>query len=194
MSRFRALAQGNAGTSLVELLVAIILAGVLGSVVLSASILTHKDLRIADDETRGQEDVSVAVERLSRDLRQARGAVCDGAASDPNCAVHLQLWIDSNSNYKQDADEVVTWRLQASAGDPGHYNMIRTVNGTSTTMARTIVQNVAFAYDVPPGAGQPGPGVVATKQVTVSIFYDAVVGRGTSTRQATFTTLLRNVA
>ena len=194
MTSLRGRARGDAGMTLVEMLVAIVIAGVVGGVVLSATILTYKNLRVTDDETRGQEDVGVVVDRLSRDLRQSRGAVCDGAASDPTCATHLQLWIDTNSNYKQDADEVVTWKLQANAGDPGHYNMIRTVNGTSATVARTIVQNVAFAYDVPPGSSQPGPGVVATKKVTVSMFYDAAIGSGSSTRQVTFSSLLRNAA
>lgn len=186
--------HADSGMSLVEMVVAMIIAGFVGAVVLSATLLTHKNLRVADDETRGQEDVGVVVERLSRDLREARGAVCDGAASDPSCFTHLQLWVDSNSNYKQDADEIITWNLQANPGDPGHYNMVRTVNAVSSVVARTIVQNVAFSYDVPPGTTQPGPGVVSTKKVSVAMSYDPAIGSGTATRQVVFTTLLRNVA
>ncbi len=193
MRRMRGLGGPEDGLTLIEMLVAIILANVIGGVVLSAVILTQRNLRSSDDEARGQEDVAVVTDRLSRDLRDARGVVCDGAASDPSCATHLQLWIDQNSNYKQDPDEVVTWQLQANAGDPGHYNMLRTVSGSSITEARTIVRNVAFTYDVAPGLTQPAPGAVTTRQVSVTMFYDAVNGSGTSVRTLAFSTLLRNV-
>jgi hypothetical protein len=138
--------------------------------------------------------VAVVTDRLSRDLREARAIVCDAAAWDPTCSAHLQLWIDSNSDYRQQPNEIVTWQLQANPGDPSHYNMLRTVAGSSVNEARTIVRNVAFTYDVAPGASQPGPGAVTTRVVSVSMFYDAVVGSGTSTRTVTFSTLLRNVA
>jgi len=186
--------RDDAGMSLVETLVAIVLIGIVGAVTLSATLITHQNIRTTDDEARGQEDVAVVADRLSRDLRDARGVVCDGAASDPTCKVHLQLWIDTNSDYRQEPDEVVTWQLQVNPGDPGHYNMIRTVNGVSATEARTIVRNVAFTYDYPPGATQPMPGQLTTRQVAVSMFYDAVNGSGSSVRQVTWSTLLRNVA
>ena len=194
MHALRGWRRDDRGVTLVELLVAIVLAGVLGSVVMSAVLITHTNIRTTDDEARGQDDVAVVTDRLSRDLRDARGVVCDGLASDPTCATHLQLWVDSNSNYHEDPDEVVTWQLQANPGDPGHYNMLRTVSGSSITEARTIVRNVAFTYDVAPGLNQPGPGAITTRQVTVAMYYDAVNGSGSSTRQVTFTTLLRNVA
>ena len=182
------------GITLVEMLVAIVLASMVGALVLAATLITQQNIRTTDYEARGQEDVAVVTDRLSRDLRDARGVVCDGAAWDPTCAVHLQLWIDSNSDYRQEPDEVVTWQLQSNPGDPGHYNMVRTVSGNSVVEARTIVRNVAFTYDVAPGASQPGPGVVSTRQVTVSMYYDAVNGSASSVRNVTFTTMLRNVA
>jgi prepilin-type N-terminal cleavage/methylation domain-containing protein len=181
------------GMTMIEMLVAIILASMVSAVVLSATLITHQNLRTTDDEVRGQEDVAIVTDRLSRDLRDARGVVCDGALSDPTCANHLQLWIDANSDYRQEPDEVVTWQLQANTNDPGHYNMMRTVLGSSVTEARTIVRNVAFTYDVAPPTAQPAPGSPTTRRVTVTMYYDAVIGSGTSVRTLTFTTLLRNV-
>src|SRR6478609_1899240 len=114
----------DAGMTLVETLVSITLMSVIGAIVLAATVATHRTMRASDDETRGQEDVAVVVDRLSRDIRDARGVVCDGAAADPTCARHLQLWIDYNSDYKQDATETITWKLRPGA-DGVHYDMVR---------------------------------------------------------------------
>jgi len=183
----------DAGVTLVETLVAMVLTMVVGGIVLAATVSTHKSLRVSDDETRGQEDVAVVVDRLARDIRDARGVVCDGAADDPTCITHLQLWSDYNSNYKQDTGETISWKLRKAA-DGEHYDMLRTTDtGASQVEARTIVRNVAFTYDVPPTASQPAPGETTTKTVTVTMYYDAMTSSGSATRTVTFATMLRNV-
>lgn len=193
----------DAGMSLVELLVSITLLSVIGAMVLAATIATHRTMRASDDDTRGQEDVAVVVDRLSRDIRDARGVVCDGAASDPLCKRHLQLWIDYDSDYKQDADETITWKLRLGV-DGVHYDMVRAVGANSQVVARTIVQNVAFTYpndgtagavgsNPAPVATQAPPGVRTTRAVATSLTYDAVANSATGSREANFTTLLRNV-
>lgn len=185
--------RDDSGVTLVESLVAMTLTLIVGGIVLASTIATEKGLRVSDDETRGQEDVAVVVDRLARDIRDARGVVCDGASYDPSCANHLQLWSDYNANYKQDTGETITWRLQ-QASDGVHYDMVRATDaGASQIVARTIVQNVAFTYDVPPKSTQPAPGEIATKTVTVNMFYDAVATSGGSVRNVTFATMLRNV-
>src|SRR6478735_6135662 len=118
--------RDDAGMTLVETLVSMSLLLVVGAIVLAATVATHRSSRVADDETRGQEDVAVVVDRLSRDIRDARGVVCDGVVSDPLCARHLQLWIDYNSDYKQDSNETITWKLRSGA-DGSHYDMVRVV-------------------------------------------------------------------
>ena len=189
----RPVEEREAGATLVETLMAIVLVGVVGAIVLAATISTQRTLRVSDDETRGQEDVAVVVDRLARDIRDARGVVCDGAASDPNCVSHLQLWSDYNSNYKQDSGETITWALQLGS-DGVHYDMVRSTDaGVSQVQARTIVQNVAFTYDVPPKDTQPAPGEPTTKTVKVTMYYDALVNTGGSDRTVTFAAMLRNV-
>lgn len=183
----------ESGITLVETLVAMVLLGVVGAIVLAATLSTQNTLRVSDDEARGQEDVAVVVDRLSRDIRDARGVVCDGATYDPTCTVHLQLWADYNSNYKQDSGETITWGLQKSSDDI-HYDMVRTTDGGATQIvARTIVENVAFTYDVQPEATQPAPGEVSTRTVKVLMKYDALINSGGSIRTVTFSTMLRNV-
>ena len=190
--------RNDAGTTLAETIVSMMLLGVLGTVVLAATLSVTKTQRVADDDTRGQEDVAVVVDRLSRDIRDARGVVCDGAASDPECKTHLQLWIDYNSNYKQDSDETITWKLRSGA-DGVHYDMVRVVAGTTQVEARTIVENVAFKYPngtggySVPSAVQPAPGMPTNRVVEVKMTYDAVSEGGTGKRTVAFTGLLRNV-
>jgi len=191
MARFRA--QGDHGTSLVETLVSILLISVLGSIVLAATLATQRSLRVSDNETNGQLDVTLAVDLVSRDIRSARGVVCDQVSPDVTCAAHLQLWIDSNANYKQDTGETITWRLRLGS-DGVHYDLVReTDSGTSKVAASTIVQNVAFTYDLQPATTQPAPGAPTTRVVNVQMYYNANPSAGSSTRTVAFSTLLRNV-
>ena len=203
----RSAGRPDAGITLVESLVAMVLVGVVGAIVLAATISTQRTVRVAEDETQGQEDVATVVDRLSRDIRSARGVVCDGGSGDSTCRKHLQLWIDSDSDYQQDAGEIVRWELKA-VDEFGHHDMVRSVGGgTPQVMARTIVSDVAFNYkhgdtDIVPGPNQPLPGEVAAHLVEVSMDYNAVVAfnesnedeYGSDNRTVRFDTRLRNVA
>ena len=188
------LRDDDRGMTLVETLVAMLLTGILGGIILAATIATQQSLRTSDNEANGQTDVAFATNLLSRDIRNSRGVVCDGAAGDPSCASHLQLWIDGNSNYRKDSGETVTWELVAGA-DGVHRDLIRTTDaGGSQIAARTIVSEVAFAYDTQPGPNQPAPGQTTTRIVTTEMTYAA--GMDTSDEKArvvTFETHLRNV-
>jgi prepilin-type N-terminal cleavage/methylation domain-containing protein len=186
----------DSGMTLVEMLVSIVLLSVLGGLVLAATLATQRSLRLADDETRGQEDVVVVVDRLGRDIRDARGVVCDGASYDPFCTNHLQLWADYNSNYKQDPGETITWALRAGP-DGEHFDVVRSTDGgPEQVVGRTIVSDVAFEYSppaYPPGPSQPAPGVPTTNEVLVNMTYDALRESGTDFRTVEFSAMLRNV-
>lgn len=176
MRRFR---RDDAGVTLVELLVSMALIGVVGLLVTTATITTHRVVRHTDDESQGLSDAKVVSERLGRDLRDARG-IASGAD-----AHHLVLWIDFNSDYIQQSNETITWQLQPNASSPGHYDVIRTVQGqTQVVEARTLISDIAFTYS---------PAAPATNLVTTSMTYDALLGQGATTRVVTFSTRLRNV-
>lgn len=192
-------ARSCAGVTLVETMVVIILLGVVGSIVLRAVIDSHKLVRITTDQTEGLTDVRVATERLSRDVRDARSVLCNPTGTAPSlvgdttCAYHLQLWIDYNSDYVQQTNETVTWNLQSGA-TIGHYDLVRSISGLPAVQARTIVQNVAFTYDLLPSATAPGPGFPHTTVVNVNMSYDAVLSSGTSTKTVSVSARLRNVS
>jgi prepilin-type N-terminal cleavage/methylation domain-containing protein len=192
--------KDDRGVTLVETLVAMILIAVVGTIVLRAVIDSNKLVRITNDQSQGLADVRVATERLSRDVRNARSVLCNPTGTpsallaDTACAYHLQLWVDYNSDYVQQTSETVTWNLRTGAS-AGQYDLVRTVQGGAEVVeARTIVQNVAFTYDLAPGSTAPAPGAAHTSEVNVNMFYDAQVSGGTSTKTVSVTARLRNVS
>jgi prepilin-type N-terminal cleavage/methylation domain-containing protein len=187
--------RGDDGMGLVEVLVAMALMVVVSAVVTSAVVASSRLLRATDDESRGLADVKTVVERLDRDIRDARGVVCDGASlpdgtPDPGCGSHLQLWIDGNSNYRLEASEVATWQL-LPFGDGYHFKVIRTLDGVSKVQATSLVVNFAFTYDTAPTNSFSS---TQTRVVHTGMVYDALYGQGTGNRSLAFTTRLRNAA
>jgi len=115
--------RDDSGISLVEMLVTTALIGVASALMLGGIQNVNRVLTFADDDNRGLFDAKVVLDRIARDVRQGRSIVCDGGlaqlddpgSTDPNCASHLQVWIDYDSDYAEDPDEVVTWRLARSS-------------------------------------------------------------------------------
>lgn len=200
MSSWRRRTSGDTGVSLVEVLVVMVLLAVVSTLITRAVLDSHKVVRMTDDQTQGLADVRIAAERLGRDIREARSVVCNPAGTppalataDPNCIYHLQLWVDYDSDYFQDVDETVTWSLSPSTS-PGQFDLARTVDGDLRVQARTIVTQVAFSYDLQPGATAPAAGSAHTTQVNVNMTYDAVTNSGTTPKTVAFSGRLRNVS
>jgi len=197
----RRLRREDEGVTLVELSIAIMLIAVIGSFVAGAVLGAQKIIRTGDDQTRGLEQVRAAAERLARDIRDARGVLCNPtgtdaavAAADPSCTYHLQVWIDYNSDYVQESNETVTWQLKTGTA-AGHYSLVRTAGGSTMVEASAIVKQVAFSYDYPPASAVSAPGATQTKLVNVNMTYDALYGLGkTSNRTIVFSGRLRNVS
>lgn len=139
-------ARDSAGMTLIEVLVAMTLLGVVSSLVVVGVRDAVRVMIHTDDENRGLQDAKVILDRLSRDIRQARGVVCnqptgsgqpilvpedvDKDPTTPDVLVHsrcpdyVQLWIDDDSDYLRDDGEVITWQLAAN-GDGVHYDVWR---------------------------------------------------------------------
>ena len=187
----------DAGVTLVETLVAMIILGVVGAVMSAALINTHKEHRLTSDEAQGLSDVRVVVERLGRDVRQAR-SIDAGATS-----AKLVLWIDYNSDYIKDPvhqpDEIVTWQLQAQGGGSNQYNVLRQTTPTDVRVeARTLVSDISFSYFNASGtalaaaSGLSSSDARTVTAVTANLEYNAMNG-GAENRVTTFSERLRNV-
>jgi prepilin-type N-terminal cleavage/methylation domain-containing protein len=135
------------GMTLIELLIAMVLLGVVSSLVVVGVQGAVRVMTQSDDENRGLQDAKVILDRLSRDIREARGVVCDDPDPEPGdpvlvsedvdndpatpdvlvhgrCPDYVQLWIDDDSDYLEDDAEVVTWQLSEN-GDGVHYDVWR---------------------------------------------------------------------
>jgi prepilin-type N-terminal cleavage/methylation domain-containing protein len=190
------------GMTLVEVLITMILMAVVGTLVTGAVVQASRGLVHVDDENAGLQDAKVILDRMARDVREARSVVCDGgladptdiSTADPSCTAHLQLWIDTNSDYVQQSSEVVTWRLERNP-DGLHFDVWR-ITGTGASAIRhrqasALIVNNVYAYQdglQPPHAAAPADAEV----VNIALSYDAISGRGAKTRHAALTVRLRN--
>lgn len=189
LSRLR---TDESGVTLVELLIVMVVTSLVG--VLAGAILVTSGKLVGgiDDETKGLADLRTVEERMSRDLRAARGI---DAGSDQS---RLSIWIDSNSDYKRSAAEIITWRLVAGA-DPGQFDVIRgDDSGTVSVVGTTLVSQLAFSYfrdDSAVAVDPLNPAVVATANVVaVTMTYDADPGQFAKQRTTGFDVRLRNAA
>jgi len=182
--------RGEEGMTLIELLVTMILLAVVSSLVVVAVSQAGRILTHTDDEATGLADAKVILDRLGRDIREARSARCFPDPSDPTCAAHLQLWVDANSDYIQQPTEVITWRLEANA-DGVHRDVYRVVGtgegGTPVTthlQASSLIVTTIFTYDT--------GNADTARQVDITLGYDSIVGRGSAPRVASLSARLRN--
>lgn len=175
-------ARRHGGLTLVELLIVVVMIGLIGALALVAVTSGHEALGRADDDSRGQQDLRVVTERLSRDIRAARGVE---AGSDEDT---LRIWIDRDANYKRSGDELITWQLSPNPDDPKHFNVVRSdAAGSGYTVGEALVSGIAFGYDALPN-------ITESRVVTVTMTYDAIVAAYLQQKQTTYRIRMRNVA
>ncbi len=194
MSGVAANRRAQAGFTLVELIVTVFLLAIVGAISVAAFNSGARTLGRVDDDARGLGDQRVLAERLSKDLREARGVDLPGAGVDPKS--QLSVWIDYNANYVKDTGEVVTWKLNSTPDPSGHYDVVRSTNdGKSQVVGRALVSSIAFSYRNPVISPSPLPDASVNKAtvVVVGTKYDAIINNYLSVRETNFETRLRNV-
>jgi hypothetical protein len=185
----------DSGTTLVELAITTVLLGMIGLLLMSSLESSSLANAHVDDQERGLADLQVVTERMSRDLRIARGV-------DPLATTsQLTLWIDSDSDYKRDTTESITWRIRCRSGvncttDERQYDVERVVGpiatGVVSTIGQSLVSDIAFAY-VADGATLASANVQDATAVRVSMEYDAIVDQYAQINKVDFEVRLRNV-
>ncbi|MEW6581901.1 MAG: prepilin-type N-terminal cleavage/methylation domain-containing protein [Actinomycetota bacterium] len=171
---------GQSGFTLVELLVVVLMAGILGAMALVTFTSGSEALGRADDDSRGQQDLRIVSERLSRDVRAARGVDAGSTGTS------LTIWIDADANYRKSPAETITWSLSTNPDDPKHFNVQRSTGaGDTATVGQALVSGIAFAYDA--------SDVTQSRVITVTMTYDAIVDAYLTQKQVTYKVRMRNV-
>ena len=191
MVRRRTIRQ--AGFTLVELLVVVFLLGAIGAISLAAFNSGSQTLGRVDDDVRGQQDLRIVTENLTRDIRAGRGVDAASTASS------LSVWIDDDADYIKDtATEVIVWDVVVDPSDPEHFDVRRTAGtGAPHVVGRAVIDALAFKYfENVAGASTertgPGTAVTGTQIVEVSMDYDAIVGAYLQQKTNTYRIRLRN--
>lgn len=184
--------RGESGVTLVEIAITLAIFSMVSALLMNTLATTSTATAHVDDQNRGLADLQVVTERMSRDLRVARGV-------DPLATTsQLTLWIDSDSDYARATDESVTWRIRCRSGidcgsDDRQYDVERVVGdpstGTVQIVGQSLVSDIAFAYQADGVSSDPE---VATS-VKVSMEYDAIVDAFAKLNVVDFEVRLRNV-
>jgi Tfp pilus assembly protein FimT len=192
LRRLRSRFAHTAGTTLLELAITMGLLSMVGALVMSSLSTSARANAQVDDQHRGLADLQVVTERMSRDLRIARGV-------DPLATTsQLTLWIDADSDYRRDTTESITWRIRCRAdvdcdGVDKQYDVERVVGPVATgvvqIVGQSLVSDIAFGYSANDVAVDPELATV----VEVSMEYDAVVDAYAQSNVVDFEVRLRNV-
>lgn len=148
------------GVGIVELIVTIVLLGIIGSATTSVVLSSIRVERVTDDLRTNLDHSRVAVERMRRDVREARRVYVTGQDGVASGSTQIAIWRDVNQDQLQQISEQVTYRLNA-AGD-GTVNLERRVGtdpaGTWRVIAQRLDQSIGLdgkaktRFDLSPAA------------------------------------------
>lgn len=116
---------GEVGMTLVELMVAMLITGIVAAMVVAAYILTTRVDRQTSQDHQALSTLRLATDRIERDLRQARRVYKDSNAS------RLHMWVDYDRDNQQDLSERITFEIKTNNG------LAPATAGTTSTLTRT---------------------------------------------------------
>ncbi len=125
----------DGGFTLIELLVALGLFGVLSTVLLSFVLSTASTTDSVDRAATGVGETRVALERMARELRQARAVESATITAD---TVSVTFWTDFDGDGVRDVDafdpEVLTYRWTRSTG-----RLTLSADSSGSTVTRPVL-------------------------------------------------------
>jgi prepilin-type N-terminal cleavage/methylation domain-containing protein len=209
MGRSRMQARGEAGFTLVELLVTILILGIITSGITSVVINT---LRVEQFQQQLQDVVDDGRTSMARIRKELRGARRVHDSSGPD---RLHFWVDQNQNALMEPWEQICYVVEElTPGIPGRYQISRWVGAVKaadcapgalpsgqsrTVVARTLVDRDPFSYVpcvVRPAETVCRPGGIGdrpTREVGVDLRLEVDAPRGPDTTTVEGSIRLRNV-
>ena len=183
------------GVTLVELMVAILMLGVVTSTVFTVILNTQRTERFTSQVQDTMDDARLSLENIRQEIRAARMVFATSTART------MYFWVDQNQDTIQDPSEKICYHVADIAGDPGRYTLERwtgsqgdcdpasiSVPAGSHTIAATLRNTDPFTYTPTPTATQ------ATREVAIHMVFDVNTDAGPSAFAVDGTVRLRNVA
>jgi prepilin-type N-terminal cleavage/methylation domain-containing protein len=179
--RLRHRLNAEGGFTLVELIIALTITGIVASATASVLLTSLRAEGFARELRTSMDDGRVALDRIRRELRSARRVYTDSTART------LHVWIDRDQDNLQDTTEQVTFQVR---DDPTGPRLVRFTAAAPTPVlvVRNIALADAFAY---PTASTP---TAATRVVTMTFTADVRTTGGPQPITVTDSVRLRNVA
>lgn len=195
--------RSEAGLTLVEMLVVLVILGIVGTATVSVVVATSRTQQFTSSMQEVIDDGRVSLARIRRELRTARRVLegsCESvSACDPSSRLHF--WVDQNQNRSPEAVEFICY-LTESIGT-GQWQLVRwdgadtgcsaaTRPARATVLAKTLVDPLPFKdFEAEPTAD---PDDAETRLVTVLLELEVLGRRGPDSVKVEATVRLRNVA
>ncbi|MGH2554452.1 MAG: PulJ/GspJ family protein [Actinomycetota bacterium] len=130
----------EAGASLIDVLVTMIITMLLGGLVLTMAVSTYRASRYSNQDTGALAALRTAMDRLEREVRQAQ------LVYSTSTATTLKFWVDTDLDHTQDTAERVTWAVSNPSGTTAHLTRTTDAGGTPAIVTRELLWNSTFAY------------------------------------------------
>lgn len=200
------LRKEEAGVSLIELLVVMVILGIVTTATMTMVLATQRAERYQDEMQTVVDDGRQSLSQLRKELREARRILPDSDGDE------LRAWVDHNVDTIPQPDEIVCYGVEplpgAAAGqfqivrwtgavDPGCDPATDVPAGVSTNVvARTLVNDLAAEppfndYDPDPSSDPSDP---ETRTISLLLRFEVLNGRGPESLLVEGTVRLRNVA
>lgn len=178
MSRIQ---ENERGISFVEMVVAMAISAVVGSLLIGAFSMMHRVDRFTGQDSEALADLRTASERFQKEMRQAR-KIYDTVEPPASTSTLVHFWVDYNRDNQQNLEERLIWRLEAASG--GKMRLVRTSEaGGMRIQATNLVSGSSFAY---------APAPPDTTVVTLTLRADVTPGDQPSARTVRTKVRLRN--
>ena len=135
----------DSGISLVELLIAMFIVSIIGSILYGAFVSVLRTERFSGEDSHALAQLRIGTDRLSAELREGKRVYVNSTAR------LVRVWVDRNRDDRQDANERVTWEIRDAGGGLG--NLVRYTDANPSIQPQAgqfLFPNAAFSYDVPP--------------------------------------------
>lgn len=192
--------RGQAGFTLVELLVVVAVTSVIATAITSVVI---SSFRIEQNQQSFQDvidDGRIAMQRVRGELRSARRVHEDSDART------LRMWVDADQDQAISDSEQICFVVEPFGGSGEQWQLVRWTHaataddcapgitppagGERRVVARTLTDPEVFAYDPPPAAD---PLAAPTREVDLRLVLEVVGARNLSETTVRGSIRLRNV-